>query len=351
MAPSMTPQPSVARWLAWVAAALITVLQVVAPAEASDDDTAPLSAGALDVPVTRYHDPPGDTAYWRFLPVVEPGVHFYWTRAVAHTDVDGDGAADDVALVTQQRSGEEYGQVARAYLLVGDRDGGGSSCSVTVLFDESDRSAYEDCPLYYPFIDWEVETTHTRLDLVDITGDGTPEVCFYPWTTGMAIPVYLSVHMYRDGEFTPVLRRRCYSREGGPQYGDQDEDGAGDIILSNTIVVKGTDTASDPDWASVFEWDGEEFVDDTRSYYADDEELLEAYVRRYESNTQRDAAIGHERYYHEYEFYMGMIHLYRGELDEAAHFLERVAELAEREVFQEAARDVLLAMARAEDGP
>ena len=138
---------------------------------------------------------------------------------------------------------------------------------------------------------------------------------------------------------------------GGPRYGDQDRDGAGDIVLSNRVVVEGKDTASDPDWVSVFEWNGEEFVDDTKSYYAADEELMKGYVRRYESNSERDAAVGYERYYHEYEFYMGMIHLYRGELDEATRFLDRVAKLADHEVYQEAARDILLGMARAEDGP
>ncbi len=305
------------------------------------------------VDVTQYRDPPGDSAYWDFLPAIDASEHWYWTRASARSDIDGDGKPDDVAVVTLQQRGSEFGTVARAYLLVGDRDEDAiANRSVTVLFDVSDRVSYEDCPLYYPLIDWEAETTHTRLDLMDFTGDGIPEVCFYPWTTSMSIPVYLSVHTYRDGEFIPILRRRCHSRMGGPRYGDQDGDGAGDIILSNSIVVKGTDTASDPDWVSVFEWNGEEFVDDTKSYYASDEgELMDGYVRRYESNTQRDAAIGHERYYHEYEFYMGMIHLYKGELHEATSLLERVAELAEREVFQESAREMLFGMARTEEGP
>ena len=122
-------------------------------------------------------------------------------------------------------------------------------------------------------------------------------------------------------------------------------------MLANTIFVDGTDTASDPDWVSVFEWDGEAFVDDSRSYHATDEQLMKEYVRRYESNTERDASLHRDRFYHEYEFYMGMIHLYKDHAEKARYFLERVAVQAEREVFQAAARDALLDMDRSEDGP
>jgi hypothetical protein len=307
---------------------------------------------AAELTVTRYHDPKGDAEYWGFLPEIDPSTHYYWTRAVARADVDGDKQADDIAVVSLQQRGDEFGTVARAYLLVGERNGDAvTNRSVTVLFDDADRPCYEDCPLIYPLIDWEVEPTHTRLDLVDLTGDGVPEVCFYPWILGNASPYYLSVHTYRDGEFVPILRRRGVTRTELPSYGDADADGRFEVVLANTIFVDGTDTASDPDWVSVFEWDGEALVDDSRSYHAADEQLILEYVRRYESNTERAALVRYERYFHEYEFYMGMIHLYKDNAEKARYFLERVVEQAEREVFQAAARDALLDMDRSEDGP
>jgi hypothetical protein len=346
MTPATTPHPSLARRLLWVAfGALIVSLRVVSPSVAVGAKTFQTSGAARGFPVSRYDDAKGDAAYWDFLPAIDAGAYWYWTRATAAEDVDGDGAPDDIAIVSLQRQGRGFGTIARVYLLVGERDGDALvNRSVTVLFDERGRPEYEDCPLIYPLADWEAETTHARLDLVDLTGDGIPEVCFYPWGTGIVTPVYLSVHTHRDGEFVPILRRRCQSRMGGPQYGDQDGDGAGDIILSNTIVVEGKDTASDPDWVTVFEWDGEEFVDDTKSYHAADVELMDGYIRRYEFNTKRDRAANRTRYYHEYEFYMGMIHLFRGELREGAYLLGRVAGQAGREVFQNAAREVLADM-------
>jgi hypothetical protein len=254
--------------------------------------------------------------------------------------------------VSLQQRGSEFGTVARAYLLVGDRDGDViANRSVTVLYDEPDRPEYADCPLIYPLIDWEVEPTHARVDLVDLTGDGVPEVCFYPWILGNASPYYLSVHTFRDGAFVPILRRRGITRSGIPIYGDTDGDGRFEVVLANSIRARDEMSAADANWVTVFEWDGEGFADDSATYHARDEGLLLEYRRLNEMMTEHARAVNYDRYYHEYEFYMGMIHLYKRELGKASRFLGRVAGRAEREVFQEAARKALLDVERAARRP
>ena len=116
---------------------------------------------------------------------------------------------------------------------------------------------------------------HISFDLVDLTGDGILDV-WVEYTNGIA------VISFQNGEFKEICSGYSSLRRADPmEYIDLDNDGIYEIKIPDKIYNDSGPTASDLEWMSFYEWDGNTYVLNNERFYAENDEFLTRLLEKY----------------------------------------------------------------------
>ena len=125
-----------------------------------------------------------------------------------------------------------------------------------------------------------------------------------------------------------------------------DKDGVYEILIPDEIIV-GFEHASDPIWISCYEWDGKEYRINNQKFYSRDTDVLISFLQLYSyrlrwySDMLLFWGLKTEMYFEGYEFYLGLIYYYRGQLYGARNYFLRVVDKAKNENYVREARAIL----------
>ena len=187
-----------------------------------------------------------------------------------------------------------------------------------------------------PFV-FKKQTSHrpwsggVSFELVDLTGDGILDI-WVDHAYGVA------VISFQNGEFKEVLG--CYGFAMEPrEYVDLDNDGIYEIKVSNTIPIKNIDGNSQPEWMSLYEWNGDTYVLNNERFYVGNGEFLIRLLRQYNYRLRQYRKSIPLR--EAYSFYIGLIFYYREDVTTARRYLRWVVKNAEKQDYVQAAESIL----------
>ena len=276
--------------------------------------------------------------YHRFLGVPPPEGLSYTTVKKAIANIDDTPEKETIVLMIANE-GDEWNQ---AFLLITDTQAGEfpKQKELFKLFDggmyhidvPGKTIEFQSAPFVFrerfSRITWDfINATHFRL--VDLTGDGTLDIwvkCAY----GVA------VISFQDGEFKAVCGAYSSARREDPiEYVDLDNDGIYEIRIPDCIGIDSVPGAADPQWMSLYKWDGNTYVLDNERFYAENDEFLIGLLNLYNHVLMRYGR------FDEYGFYIGLVFYYRGDIPMARKYLQWIAEHAENDSYIQAAESLL----------
>ena len=299
-----------------------------------------------DVPEIEYHyydsqSMPEGRMYHRFLPTPLPEEHSYSTLMTAVANIDDTPEKENIVLMIAYTADYPQGWF-QAFLLIVENETG-EFPKKKALFKLFDSGTYDlDVPgkiievQSTPFVfrewtnnePWKYQSISFKL--VDLTGDGTLDL----WIKGPGV-VALS---FQNDEFKKVLS--CYSSAmEPPEYVDLDKDGTYEIKIPNTIPIKNVHGNAQPEWMSLYEWNGNTYVLNDRRFYAENDEFLIHLLRQY--NYQLSLYGSSIPLREVYSFYTGLVFYYRGNVPMARLHLHWIVKNAEKQDYVRAAESLL----------
>lgn len=337
-----------------------------------------VSAGdaATPTPAIAYHryDTPADPEgqmYHQFLPPVPKG-SFYDTRQKASANINDTPENETIVSILEDGGmGSAFdGNWVRAYLLITTTEAGlPKKKELFKLFDVKDHNS--DVPLKSikvqppPFIFSEYPRDAHKphalpFRLIDLTGNGILDI----WVEAGHAVVVIS---FQNGEFKDIFNSYSYTAHQNPECVDMDNDGSYEIKVPHRVYLDGFFRESHPIWMSFYEWDGTTYVLNNAKFYTQDHDisfqLLSAYthhlrlqynhqqaletedpLRVHRSNPILIQKVDASRYFEVYDFFVGLVHYYRGELPRALDYLLRVITEVKSEDYRKAALSVLREM-------
>ena len=321
---------------------------------------------AIPTPVVEYHryDTPADPdgqMYHRFLPPV-PERSFYDTRLKVTANIDDTPEKETVVSILEDggRDGAFEGNWTQAYLLITATEAGvPKKKKLFKVFDAADHT--KSIELHPPPFIFDVavagKSHGVPIKFIDLTGDGILDI----WVEPGNMVVVIS---FQYGEFKEIFRSYTYTHRNNPAYVDIDNDGIYELRIPNRVYLDGFFRSAHPVWMNLYEWDGTTYVLNNEKFYAQDNEvffrLLSAYnnhlriqykyqlalktkdpVRIQRADPVSIQRVDASRYFEVYDFFIGLIHYYRGELPRAQGYLQRIATEAKNQDYRKAA-DVML---------
>ena len=280
-----------------------------------------------------------DVKYHHFFPTPLPeGLHYSrGKKAVAN--IDDTPEKETVVLMKAYRKSYSGGWF-QAFLLITEHETGmPKKKEVFKLFDSGTYDL--DIPgktveVQNPPLVFKKQTGNqpwfggVSFKLVDLTGDGTLDI----WINGPGVAVI----SFQNGEFKEVLGYYDFAMEP-PEYVDLDNDGIYEIKVSNTIPIENIDGNSQPEWMSLYEWDGNTYVLNNERFYAENDEFLIRLLRRYNYLLNRYGKF--IPLCEAYSFYLGLVYYYRDDVTTARRYLRWVVKNAEKRDYIQAAESIL----------
>ncbi len=249
-------------------------------------------------------------------------------------------ATEDIVLVTLDDCNEELG-IHKAYLLGRQRRGSDAPpFQVMEVFDQARRSTEYTVPDKFAGTITHVAPDNASFDLVNLTGGMFPDIVVRLWFSGGSyVPFYVAVVLQQKNQLTIALRVRGGSGvfDVDP-YKDLDADGQQELLIPQEIYVPGLAHAYCPTWVSCYQWTGGQFVLANKLFYKTDSRVAANLLKKYKD------AVSSRDYFEEYEYYLGLVQYYRGDLAQASRFLHRVVERAANHDYVAAATTVLKEM-------
>lgn len=328
---------------------------------------------AIELPAIEYHryeshrDPDGQM-YHRFLPSPPPGGLLYDTRFKVSANIDDTpGKESIVSILADGRGSFLDGYWGQAYLLITTTEAG--VIKKKALFKLFDVDGYEsdvpmktielrNPPFIFTLIPKDAHKSHgIPFRLIDLTGDGILDI----WVEfGYAVAVI----SFQNGEFKEIFSSYTYAEDYNAGYVDMDNDGSYEIKVPHRVYLDGFTRSGHPVWMDLYEWDGTTYVLNNEKFYAQDHDIFFRLLSTYNNhlhlqyNYQRALEtedpgwifranpiyiqkVDVTRYFEVYDFFIGLVHYYRGELFQAQHYLQRVSTEAESQDYRKAADAML----------
>ena len=180
--------------------------------------------------------------------------------------------------------------------------------------------------------------------MVDLNKDGILDVFVELWFSGGSYaPYYIAVVSFQNGELKQIFNK--FAGVGGypselPEYIDIDQDGIYEIKIPNEVFIEGIEDSASPTWIDLYEWDGKEYRLNNQKFYSRDSSVLinflELYLSQFIYWPQR-----RDRYFEDYEFYLGLMNYYRGDFNRAKEYLNRIVEKAKNRNYIREAQTIL----------
>lgn len=319
-------------------------------------------------PAVEYHrydtptDPEGEM-YHQFLPPVPKG-SYYDTRQKASANIDDTPEKETVVAILEDggRGSAFDGYWAYAYLLITATEVGvPKKKELFKVFDVADHA--KSIRLHPPPFIFDVrgvDKPHgVAFKLIDLTGDGILDI----WIELGNMVVVIS---FQNGEFKEIFRSYTYTHRDNPAYVDMDNDGSYELKIPNRVYLDGFFRSSHPVWMNLYEWDGTAYVLNNEKFYVQDLDislrLLSAYTHQLRVQYKYQRALETEdpvliqrarppyplsiapKYFEVYDFFIGLVHSYRGEVPQALNCLLSVITEAKNENYRKAALSVLRGM-------
>jgi len=293
-----------------------------------------------EVKYQHYNESEGKE-YQQFLPPAPEGM-WYYTRMKGIGNVDNPSEKEEVVLITVQPNSDPESHLVQAFLLVCTEETGIlRKKNLLKLYDhEAEETSSQNV---YPSLVFNKVRKFSMpvggsLELVDLNKDGILDIWF-------RLPYYIAVVSFQNGMFKQIFNSLTVPGADSPEprYVDRDADGLYEIEIPNTIYIKGIESAAHPTWISLYEWDGKAYVLNNQKFYSRDTDILIHFLQKY--NDQLFRKREPERYFEEYEFYIGLIYYYRGQLYRAREYMERVVMQAKNENYVREARAILKRLA------
>ena len=301
-------------------------------------------------PRYEWYDEPGGEEYKDILPPLEKG-KWYWIRYKGIGNIDNTNDLEEVVLVTVQNSSASDYQYEKAFILVCKRESNTLKIKYLVqIYDKAETKAHQ----YPPFVFGnrpDFDPNNGRFELVDLNKDGILDVFVQLWYSGVSYaPYYVVITSFVDGCFERIFSIRAglgaTARPGTKdfeiKYTDIDGDGIYEIEIPNEIYIEGIEHAASPTWVSLYTWNGKAYKPDDQRFYSTDTtvliKFLELYLERYRSQIWKRQS---DRYFDDYEFYLGLVYYYRGDLYAARSYILRILEEAKNENYVREAKTIL----------
>ena len=339
----------------------------------SADDTA---TPTPETPAIEYHgydgpaDPDGQM-YHQFLPSPAPEGLFYDTRLKATANIDDSPEKETVVSILADGRGSAFdGHWGQAYLLITTTQAGvPKKKELFKLFDVDSHDS--DVPmktieLHAPKFIFTVMPKDPHkgngipFKLIDLTGDGILDI----WVEAGHTAAVIS---FQNGEFKQIFSSYSYAWYQNPEYVDMDNDGSYEIKIPHRVYLDGFFRSAHPIWMNLYEWDGTAYVLNNEKFYAQDNDiffrLLSTYNNHlrlqynyqraletkdpgwiYRANPVYIQKVDPTPYFEVYDFFIGLVHYYRGELPQAQAYLQCVATEAKIQDYRKAADAMLKQM-------
>ena len=287
------------------------------------------------------HEPEGEK-YHRFLATPPPEGASYGTRQKAIANIDDTPQKETIVLMVVN-SKEEWRAWSQAFLLITEpeteRDGFPKTKALFTLFGATTHDLnvrtktieVQSAPFVFrkPWSREDWSFPHVSFDLVDLTGDGILDI----WAEHYE---GIAVISFQDSEFKEVCSAYSSTRREDPiEYIDLDNDGIYEIRIPDCIGIDGVPGAADPQWMSLYKWDGNTYVLDNERFYAENDEFLTRSLSNYNGWPQGFGKSEEQR------FYIGLIYYYRGDAARAREFLQWVVEHGKNDDYIQAAEELL----------
>jgi len=295
----------------------------------------------------RYDEPEG-VEYSRLLPPLPEGM-WYWTRYKGTGNVDATDDVEEVVLVTVQDNGATDYEYEKAFILVCKIENHMPELKYSLpIYDRTETDAYQ-CPPSVFRKGRGHAPNHGEFELVDLNKDGVLDVFIKLWYSGGSYaPFYVSIASFINERFD-----RIFTVSAGPgdefevKYVDIDRDGVYEIQIPNEIFIKGIEHSASPAWVSLYAWNDKDYVSYDAKFYSTDTSVLISFLERYVRQLRRRS----DRYFEDYEFYLGLIYYYRGDLDlyKSHSYLSRIVKKAKNENYLKEARVILKRLAETDN--
>ena len=337
--------------------------------DVSADDTATPETPTIEY--QRYDDPydPEGQIYHQFLPSPAPGGLLYHTRLKASVNIDDTSEKETVVSILADGRGSLFdGNWGQAYLLLTttEADGSPKKKELFKLFDVDDYDSdvpmkiveLQNPPFIFTLIPKDADKPHgIPFKFIDLTGDGILDI----WVEfGYAVAVI----SFQNGEFKEIFSSYSYAWYQDPEYFDMDNNGTYEIKIPHRAYLDGFTRSAHPIWMNLYEWDGTAYVLNNEKFYAHDNDisfqLLSAYNNDlrlhynyqlaretkdpgqiYRLNPVYIQKVDTSHYFAVYDFYIGLVHYYRGKMGPAQAYLQHVATEAKNQDYRKAADAML----------
>ena len=322
-----------------------SILLILSCFAVNADPPTPKNSG---VKYKRYADHPIDPEgrkYHRFLQFPAPQGASYDTRKKATGNIDDTPEKETIVLMVAE-AGDEWRDWCQAFLLIAEAETEANGLpKKKELFKLFDAGTHDfDVPgknieLQSPsFAIHEITSSrpwsgHVFFKLIDLTGDGTLDI-WVQSSDGVA------VISFQNGEFKAVCSAHSsFKREAPIEYIDLDNDGIYEIKIPTRISIDGVPGAAQPQWISLYEWNGTTYILNNERFYAENDEFFVDLLDYYNHLLFRFG-----RYIPQcevYSFYIGLVFYYRGNAPMAIKYLQWVVKNAEKQRYINAAEDLL----------
>ena len=277
--------------------------------------------------------------YHHFLPILLPEGLSYSQGMEAVANIDDTPGKETVVLMTAHTKNYPPGWF-QAFLLIVEKEAGAPKKKE--LFKLFDSETYD---LDVPGKTIELQSTPfvfkkptgnrgwsggVSFKLVDLTGDGTLDI----WIKGPGVIVI----SFQNSEFKEILSCYNFAMEL-PEYVDLDSDGTYEIKIPNTIPIKNVHGNAQPEWMSLYEWNGNTYVLNDRRFYANNDEFLIHLLQKYNYLLSLYGSSIPLR--EVYSFYTGLVFYYRDNVPMARRHLQWVVKNAEKQDYIQTAETLL----------
>ncbi|MDE0683833.1 MAG: hypothetical protein OXI63_13025 [Candidatus Poribacteria bacterium] len=294
----------------------------------------------------KYQWYPKDRKYHDFFSTDAPEGHFYSTLLKATANIDDTPEKETVVLMLVDVGVKNYayaGNWSQAFLLIAENAAAGPKKKAFFkLFDSGalaldvPAKAIELRSPPFVFIEPPKDALKSRnivCKLVDLTGDGILDI----WVKfGYAVAVI----SFQDGEFKEILS--SYTVPGllpDAEYVDLDSDGSYEIKVPYSIPINDVPGAPYLPWMSLYEWNGTAYILNNRRFYAEDGDFLVRLLSEYNYQILRHGSI--ITLCETYNFYIGLVCYYYGNVGMARGYLQSVIERGKTDDFIQTAESFL----------